>query len=309
MVPSFYSPKITWLASYPKSGNTWVRMFLSAYVNGYCDINRSLINVSDINRAHYQNCSAVDISTLNRDEIHALRPAMLLNLRTLAAVKPLLVKTHCAVANVGGIAVIPKAVSECAIYIVRDPRDVAISLAEHLDEPINSTIGLMSIDTWTLVGTKQMEGIPQVVMSWSSNVSSWINQTDFEVLVVRYEDMIARPLDVFTKILKRAGMDVEEARVEHAHKASSFEILQRQELKSGFREVMRPKHRFFKRGTAGGWRKTLTDEQVRRIEYDHGQVMTQLGYELVNDSVPIITNKGPQKKERRMKSTELKTGD
>jgi len=56
-----------WLASYPKSGNTWVRLFLNAYYTGVCNINlKFFANASDVKPAQYHAVAHTDLKELPR---------------------------------------------------------------------------------------------------------------------------------------------------------------------------------------------------------------------------------------------------
>jgi hypothetical protein len=118
----------------------------------------------------------------------------------------------------------------------------------------------------------------QPVGSWSQHVTSWLDQTELPVQLVRYEDLHTDPAATFAGILQAAGLPVDAKRLAAALAQSRFERLQAQEEAAGFKERLLGAPRFFRRGQAGSWREELTPAQVERIVADHGPVMARLGY-------------------------------
>jgi hypothetical protein len=167
-------------------------------------------------------------------------------------------------------------VARVAIYLVRDPRDVAVSLAHHNDMTIDDAIKLMnaadgSLWSWPLQLRQKLNG-------WGGHVTSWLDQTDIPVHVIRYEDLVAAPAERFGGALKFAGRSATPSEIERAVRHSDFAELQRQESEKGFMERESRKMPFFRSGRVGGWRDSLTAAQADAIEQCHGAVMARLGY-------------------------------
>lgn len=275
--------RIVWLASYPKSGNTWVRAFLSALVQGpdAFDLNRL---DSDIvaNRARLDEHLGIESSDLSHDEVSQMRPAFV---RELAAALPDGSATAVKVHDAYGILAdgTPEFAGEgvCGVvYIVRDPRDVAVSLAHHLRVDLDRAIAFMS-DPRAAFARQQRRlshQTPQVLGTWSDHVTSWTRQPDVPVLLVRYEDLAECALERFTAIASFGGWPTDPARVAAAIEATRFERLARAERSGGFSE--RPAHveTFFREGRAGAWRERLDENQVRRLGEAHGTCAERLGY-------------------------------
>jgi aryl sulfotransferase len=165
------------------------------------------------------------------------------------------------------------------VYIVRDPRDVAVSLANHLSVSIDHAIARMAkVNAIMGTGTKKLTiQLPQHLSSWSAHVESWCSAPISRV-VIRYEDMQSEPVVAFSKIADFLGVDSPLDKVKAAVNAVQFNRLQAAEKKDGFIESPSPKTQFFRRGVAGGWRDTLNLKQVKLIEAEHGSVMRSLGY-------------------------------
>lgn len=275
-VRSEVATKIWWLASYPKSGNTWLRMFLSAYRHGgVVDINQpSGLLVDDIQPYFTHVCSPKPVQDLNDGERMLLRPAALLHLVSVQKEgRPLFVKTHFANCRIAGVDAIPATLTHGAVYLVRDPRDVAVSFAEHKSAQIDEVIEGMGRDNNML----RREPLYQVLSTWSAHVKSWTRARGMDVLVVRYEDMVAAPRQAFAGILSFLRHEVDDTLLDKAVEATEFACLQQQETASGFREKAGGES-FFTRGRPGGWRDALTDAQAARIETDHGAIMREFGY-------------------------------
>ena len=107
---------------------------------------------------------------------------------------------------------------------------------------------------------------------------SWVNARDMNLHIVKYEEMKREPLKVFGDILRVTGLEYDEARLEKASRFSSFESLKKQEQEKGFREKNSRSEAFFRRGISGGWRDTLTPQQVQAVISAHRDVMYRFGY-------------------------------
>jgi hypothetical protein len=187
-----------------------------------------------------------------------------------------LVKTHNLLGTVHDIPTINPAVSIGAIYVVRDPRDVASSLARFLESSVDRAIEVMNSAAYC-TGSSSV-GAAEVWGSWSEHVASWTGGTDKSVLVVRYEDMLAKPSETFAAIAGHLRQQATPLQVNEAVALASFETLKRQEEKSGFVERTTKATPFFVSGKAGGWQKALTPEQIRSIETAHRREMARFNY-------------------------------
>jgi aryl sulfotransferase len=116
----------------------------------------------------------------------------------------------------------------------------------------------------------------QPLGTWSQHVTSWLDEAGLPLCLLRYEDMLAAPVDHLTRVARFLGMPTENAAA--AIKAVQFGRLQELEKLHGFRERPNTAPRFFVRGRAGAWKDILSGEQQRRLEHDHGHIMSRLGY-------------------------------
>lgn len=271
--------RILWLASYPKSGNTWMRAFLHNVIHdrgGPLDLNAiSRTAMMDAGRRYYEPFLTKPWEEMDAEDVVRLRPRVQ---RAMAESKPgtVLVKTHSMLTGLSGTPSHDPDLTLGAIYIVRDPRDVVVSYADHLGVTIDSTIDSMATpDAMTEVSDK---GVAEFLGTWSQHVSSWTAQEGATVTHVRYEDMLARPKQTFGHVVSFLHLDVPASVVRKAIENTAFDKLTRQEARKGFGERSHKQEKFFRKGRSGGWRAILSDAQRARIEADHGAVMRRFGY-------------------------------
>src|SRR5690606_25030496 len=121
-----------------------------------------------------------------------------------------------------------------AVYVVRNPLDVAISVAHHFGTDIDTAIARLESDD---VGTlNDALFVSQVLGSWSTHVASWADQEAPRLLVVRYEDLLEKPAKTFGKVAKLLGVS-DKGRVERAIRHASFGTLAKMEQRDGFVEA------------------------------------------------------------------------
>lgn len=271
-----------WLASYPKSGNTWLRLFLESLAAGGTtpDINTfSLAGGHAAMRGEFDRILDIESADLTDDEITRARPR-LYEIVAQAAKAPLLRKVHDAwELTPAGEPLFPVDLTLGAIYLVRDPRDVAVSLVHHMNQTIDQVIARMGNPEAVMeVPRRRMpRQLPQRLSTWSQHVEGWLG-APVKLLPIRYEDMLSEPVPRFGEIARFLGRDDAPEKIEAAVNAVRFEHLRAAEEANGFVERQPKMDCFFRRGIAGGWRDSLTPAQIARIEFDHGTMMRKLGY-------------------------------
>lgn len=270
---------ILWLASYPKSGNTWLRAFLANYLAeeaGAFDINRlPEFSFSDARRTYYAQAAGVARFDGDGPAAARLRPAVH---RLLAAARPgrVFVKTHFLFGTVDGVSTICREVTEGAVYVVRNPLDMVVSFADYYGLSVDNAIRATAFPALDL--KPGAETVRQRIGDWSSHVRSWTRSAGLRRLVIRYEDMLTTAATTFAKVVAFLGLASDDARLRRAIEASSFSSLAGQEAARGFIERSGSARRFFRRGTAGGWREVLSPAQVAAVINRHRPVMTEFGY-------------------------------
>jgi aryl sulfotransferase len=276
---------IIWLASFPRSGNTWFRIFLANLAvgeNGPADINNLDGSIAS-DRHEFEAATILDSGLISDDDIDRLRPRVYERIAA-EATEQHWIKVHDAYTlTPDGEPILGRRAARAAVYLVRDPRDVAISLAYHNGTTIDDAIKFMNNADGALSGWRKgmARQLRQKLHGWSGHVTSWLDQTDVPVHTLRYEDLVADPVACFSVALRFAERPATEAEIERAIRNAEFTKLQRQESEKGFAEgnVSRTAP-FFRSGRAGGWRDKLTAEQIARIEEINAPMMQRLGYEL-----------------------------
>jgi aryl sulfotransferase len=282
------SQAIVWITSYPKSGNTWLRVFLANLLADSAvgvAIHDLPVRLHAASRAVFDELAGIDSSDLTEAEAAALRPLIY---RQLAATlePPVFIKTHDRYGRTAaGEPLFPAEITAAVIYIVRNPLDVAVSYAHHDALPLDRIIDRMADDGFVMAGPGRIH-LRQHVGSWSGHVRSWCAEAPLPVEVVRYEDLRQQAVERFARVAAAAGVPRPVEQVQRAMELSGFERLQRQEARHGFPEAPAGAGAFFRSGRSGEWREALTRSQVERIVRDHGAFMSRFGY-LGADGRPV----------------------
>jgi len=270
---------IVWLASYPKSGNTWLRAFLLNLITDAeepVDINKMAALTQGDSQAHwYATFDPRPPTDLSTEDLAQLRPKAHAHI---AASSPnsVFVKTHNALIESAGGAMITQSETAGAIYVVRNPLDVALSYADHLGAQMDDIIDLMAQRGF--VTPASVTHVPEQHSDWSSHVKSWTGMLHPALHVVRYEDMASKPAPTFGAIARFLGINPKRDRLMRAVRFSSFKVLKAQEKKRGFVERTPVQKSFFREGKSGAWREQLTDRQIRLILANHREQMERFDY-------------------------------
>lgn len=280
---------IFWLASYPKSGNTWMRVFLYNYITDATEpINVNKMRATPIasGRGLLDRYLGTDSSEFLIDEIDTYRPdiyAMYAQSNTPEFMlgDHRIVKVHDAFHYLpDGRPLFPPAITRGAIYLIRNILDVAPSYAAHNSNTIDETITLMLYDQHKLAADteRHQNQVRQKLFTWSQHVNSWNSIPNMPCLIVRYEDMVQKPTETFGAVIRFLGMAVEDERLARAIDFSSFKQLKAQEDEDDFYERPARSERFFRKGKVGTWRESLSHEQVARLIQNSHDVMRRFGY-------------------------------
>lgn len=266
-----------WLASYPKSGNTWVRALLAAVLEG-----RRLGEGSVVGRhqpggpSFLHEVLGISGSTMTRTELAPLR-RLAGALITSDVTEPVIRKVHDAYVPDGDGVPLPLAPGENrAIYVVRDPRDVVTSYAHHFGVEQAEAVRVMRNGSFGDVRT--LDPFAYVLTEWSTHVESWCDQRDMPVLVLRYEDLHTDPCGALRRVLELIGVARTDDEIARAVGECEFTRLALDEVVTGFTEAPAPDRVFFRRGQAGAWRDELSTGLVEQVERDHARVMHRFGY-------------------------------
>ncbi len=270
---------IVWLASYPKSGNTWLRAFIANLIANRTEAVAlaELPRYGDLEARPdlFSQLAGRPNTELDFAQISELRPRVH-EMIAAAAPKTVFVKTHNLAGSHDGHPLHNPAVSAGAIYVVRNPLDVALSMSHHFAIGIDEAIAFMANPDAALENSDLF--VTQFLGTWSQHVASWTALEGPRILIVRYEDLIEKPAKTFGKIARLIGLDQDRPRIERAIAHSSFASLARMEKRDGFVEVPIKGKQFFRAGRVHQWREALSREQVGRVVADHRDVMSRMRY-------------------------------
>jgi hypothetical protein len=280
---------IVWLASYQRSGNTWLRIFLAHLLyggGGELNLNEVSKMLADMpiasNRANFDEIAGIESSELSADDVDRLRPRVYEAIAA-AATKVSYIKVHDAyLLTPAGEPLFSPQATRAAVYIVRNPLDVAVSftfLAGHCN--FDLTIAQMANPDRAVSaksGTLPTQ-LRQRLSSWSGHVTSWIDAHGLKCHVMRYEDMIRDPVATFTAVVRFLELPHSEAAI-----GAAIDNLRQAEARDGFVEKPVEAAQFFRAGRIGDWRDHLTVAQATTAISNHRAVMERLGYLNTNGS-------------------------
>ena len=275
---------IIWLASYPKSGNTWLRMFLKCYFmksNERFSLEGSVFD--SFKPQGFPDQSTLDelkINYYNFEEIaknwEVMQDYINLNKRTN------FVKTHNAMCKFGSYSFTTPRNTKGAIYLVRDPRDVLVSLSHHMGMDYEQTYEHFSSSynyEFPSSGNKRFK--KALMGSWSDHYKSWKSYKSCKILIIKYEDMLLEEFNTFSKIISYLknidSVEYHEEKIINAIKRTQFKELQKMEKTDGFSEKGRGEL-FFRKGKTGLWKEELPLNLIKKIEKTFYSEMVELGY-------------------------------
>jgi hypothetical protein len=275
--------KIVWLASYPKSGNTWFRAFLTALLNPSnpeVDINNMHPTIIASSRQLFDELAGAPSADLSPEEIDHLRP-LVYRQNALESEEVIFQKVHDAYTLLSDREpLFPADITKAVLYFIRNPLDVTVSFAHHLTTSIDKTISIMNNPNYAFCPHRDRlyNQLRQKLLSWSGHVKSWVDNSGLPLLVMRYEDMKNNPVEIFTKAVTFIGIDASDMEINNALKKCTFENLKKQEIEKGFDEKSMASEYFFRKGKTGDWENVLTESQIHQIIHNHKNIMERFGY-------------------------------
>lgn len=285
---------IIWLASYPKSGNTWFRIFMSALLKQEAEklnINQLKTNGVFSLRDTFDDITGIESGHLTDAEEQEWRPKVFETLAQEYHHQKLLIKAHDAYSlTPKGRPLYPVAASKVAIYLIRNPLDVAVSYAHHNGHrDIGRSVTHLCNVKHALNKSNQSKNaqLPQLLLDWKGHVESWTTQSEIPVHVVRYEDMKLNAFTTFSNAVKAIGYQFSDEQIQEAISASDFSKVKAMETKYGFNQGSLATYPFFRKGEIGSWKNQLTSEQVTKIIQTQGIIMKRFGY-LDEDNHPVF---------------------
>ena len=277
---------IVWLASYPKSGNTLLRSILSSYFfsnDGKFNF-ENLYQITQFPLLEHFTSINVD---LNEDKAIFKNSINAQNFINKEKGKVKFFKTHSSFSKIDDYNFTDLQNTLGVIYIVRDPRNVANSLAHHynfsLDEAIHTMIDGKKFMSRTDKNAEVFAG------SWNFNYNSWKNLKQHKkYFLIKYEDLIKNKKSIILKVFKflnSLGMklDIDMVKLNKVIKTTEFEQMKIKEQKETFTEAMIDEKTgkrkiFFNLGPKNDWKVNLDKKNREKIEQAFSKEMEELGY-------------------------------
>ena len=281
---------IIWLASYPKSGNTYVRAFLSAYYfseNGQFDF-KLIPKIKQFPDIEFFNQKINNVEEASKQWIPAQK-----KINQDRKIKFL--KTHSCLANYKGNEFTSSETSLGAIYIVRDPRNVLTSIKNHFSLDNDEALKMITDKDRGLISNNGSHASYSFISSWSNNYLSWLRNKQFRRLFVKYEDLLTnkyetfRDIIVFSNTLMNRTENVDKSKLQKAIETTNFDILKNREVSESFdgsnnsfkkwRNFHKEnKNLFFNLGPENKWEKILDKKTKEIIETSFKNQMIELKY-------------------------------
>jgi len=264
---------IIWIASYPKSGNTWVRSFITAYYfckDGVFDIQKLKL-IED-----YPNKKFFD-DEVREGEIHKHWEKSQKKICENKKIKFL--KTHNSLITAFGQNFTSPKYTLGVVYIVRDPRNIITSIKNHNDfSTYDEAFKLLKDDNAILNDYKHLRNFAKtnIINSWRLNYQSWITNNFFRRLTLRYEDMLFDPertfrdLIIFINTICRFNDNFDDKKFKNALNSTKFKSLKNLEEKNQFTENVysardKRKIKFFFQGPENNWKKNLDSNLINEM--------------------------------------------
>ena len=277
---------IIWLASYPKSGNTWIRSLLSAYL--YSDdgiFNFDLLKkIQQFPSKTHFDFFLKDFKDIKKVSTYWIAAQERINLFNDGAI---FLKTHNGLCKLENNFFTNKNNTKAAIYVVRDPRNVITSLSHHYDMSLEESFNFLTDKNIGLINRKIDSSVVTTIGDWSNNYKSWKNLKFSPLLIVKYEDLIIDVKKTFLSILNflKDFMDIkiDENRILKTIESCSFDRLAKNEEIKGFKESVYSakkdkKLKFFYLGKKNNWKNLLNPEMEKKIRRVFEEEMKELEY-------------------------------
>ena len=281
---------IIWLASYPKSGNTYVRAFLSAYYfseSGEFDFSQ-IARIDQFPHEKFFKEKVNNISEASKQWVPIQREIN-------KDKKIRFFKTHSFLGNYQGNQFTSPETTLGAIYIVRDPRNVITSLKNHYSFDDDKALNMIKDKTRSLMSNNGSHASLTYISSWSENYLSWFRNNQFRRLFIKYEDLITnkyetfRDIIVFTNTLMNKVEGVDKSKLQKAIESTNFNVLKKKEMsetfdgsESSFKSWRKfhseNKNLFFNLGPENNWKKILELKTQKEIETNFKNEMSELNY-------------------------------
>ncbi len=269
---------IIWLASYPKSGNTWVRLFLNALLHAENKLDINNIKIQQFPNKKYFKNILDNFNNLETILNNCLNAQYAINLDNNVKI----MKTHSACWKTNKTTFTNYENTLGVIHIVRDPRNVITSLKNHYRKENYQIAMEFMTDERKFIGSKNFKeefDVPALISSWSNHYKSW-SKFNKNYLLIKYEDLLKNPKIEFLKIteyLKKITNFKFNEDIDKIIYECAFDNLKNQENKKGFKEAAK-NQKFFFLGPKNNWKEILDKNICEEIELKFYKEMKELSY-------------------------------
>ena len=275
---------LLWVASYPKSGNTWMRAILTSlfYSNdGIFDF-KLLPKIDQFEKLQYFDF----VKDINIDDYKRLNELPVISKywteaqKRITSKELIFFKTHSCNYSHNNLNYTNQIKTRGGIYIVRDPRDVAVSYSKFIGESIDMTIDYMLGQSRQIWNQNKSLGI--ILSRWDYHVASWLSLKS-PIIFIRYEDLLDKTEKILNELINflteelKIKIDVNQKKIDNIIQSTSFNLLKQKEEKEGFREASKSSA-FFREGKSMQWKNDLNEKQISKIETNFSEAMKKFNY-------------------------------
>lgn len=291
--------KYTWIASYPKSGNTWTRLIIASFQDN--KQGSILSRIRDVGGScnsaalfsEYLPANVTDVEYFKHRGEAFSQYANDVRRKKFSRV---ILKTHSAISEANGGLQIPLIETERGILVVRNPFDTMCSVMNHFGFDEEQAFTFMKNPKAILNRFDDNQGklkYPVVCSSWSNFQTSWISgaRERFPLLVVRYEDLLVYPITSVARISQFLGTQLSESDLARIVEDTKFSRLKNDEKKNGFLEASVHSSAFFNRGSMGYYTEVLSKAMIVKIYHEFSSMMEKLGYVFDEEAMSLTLKK------------------